>query len=73
MKADDPKLNFRSVVALLTTHLLVYFHVKKLVTAILTGLKCETRNSCFACSTNVCLVGRLYFILSLVSILLIRD
>ena len=29
MKVEDAKLNFGSVIALLTTHLLVYFHVQK--------------------------------------------
>ena len=34
--------------------------MKKLVSAIPVGLKCETRNSCFACNSNVCFVGFLY-------------
>ena len=39
----------------------------KLVSTTSVGLKCETRNSCFAYNTDVCFVGCLYPMLSLVT------
>ena len=50
----------------------MYVTNEKFVSAIPAGLKCETRNSGFACSTVLRFVGFLYLMLSLISILLIK-
>ena len=47
--------------------------MKKLVSAIPTGLKSETRNRCFTYDTDAYFVASFHLILSLVSILLITQ